>query len=176
MNDFLPQNYEQPQSGANYMKFQKGDNKFRVLSRPIVGWIDWKDKVPYRFDMKSKPEKPMVEGVSVKHFWAFLVWNYSEGAVQILEVTQSTIQKTIGDLSKDEDWGAPFEYDLKVIRKGEGKETEYSITPSPKKVLSDEIKKAALDKPCNLDALYSGTDPWVITDKKTELAFSDLPF
>ncbi len=176
MNEFLPENYEQPQSGGFYMKLQKGDNKFRILSKPIVGWLDWKDKVPYRFLMKAKPEKPMVSGSTIKHFWAFIVWNYQDQQVQILEITQSTIQKTIGDLSKDEDWGAPFEYDLKVIRKGDGMETEYSVTPSPKKVLSDDIKKAALDKPCNLEALYSGSDPWVVTDKQTELAFAGLPF
>jgi len=158
------------------MKLVKGDNKFRILSKPIVGWLDWKDKKPYRFGMKNKPEKPMEAGSTIKHFWAFIVWNYNEQAVQILELTQAGIQKTIGELSKDEDWGAPFEYDIKVSRKGDGLETEYSVTPSPKKPLSEEIKKAALEKPCNLEALYTGSDPWVVTDKQTELAFTGLPF
>jgi hypothetical protein len=176
MTDFLPQDYEQPQSGGHYMKFVKGDNKFRILSKPIVGWLDWKDKKPYRFPMKNKPEKPMEAGKTIKHFWAFLVWNYLDQAVQILEITQAGIQKTIGDLSKDEDWGAPFEYDLKVSRKGDGLETEYSVTPSPKKPLVEDIKKAALDKPCNLEALFDNSDPWVVTDKQTELAFTGLPF
>lgn len=175
MNDFLPQDYEAPQGQGSYMKLQKGDNKFRILSKPIVGWLDWKDKKPYRFTMKNKPEKPL-DVNPIKHFWAFLVFDYSDQSVKILEITQATIQKSISDLSKDEEWGPPFEYDLKINRKGESLTTEYSITPSPKKVLSDEIKQAALDKPVYLDALFTGGDPWVVTDKQTELAFASLPF
>jgi len=175
MNDFLPQDYEAPQGSGSYMKFQKGDNKFRILSKPIVGWLDWKDKKPYRFQMNQKPEKPLTDK-PIKHFWAFLIYDYADRSVKILEITQATIQKSIADLSKDEEWGAPFEYDLKVNKKGEDLNTEYGVTPSPKKPLSDEIKQAALDKPCYLEALYSGSDPWVVTDKQTELAFEGLPF
>lgn len=174
-NTFLPEGYEAPESNSNYLKFQKGENKFRIVSRPIVGWVDWKDKKPYRFAMSAKPDKPLSKN-PIKHFWAFLVWDYVSPGIKILEITQVTIQQTISNLSKDEEWGAPFEYDLKVTRKGEGLETEYSITPSPKKPLTEEIKKAALDKPCYLEALFSGSDPWVVTDKQTELAFAGLPF
>lgn len=174
-NDFLPQDYEAPQGGGHYMKLQDGENKFRILSRPIIGWLDWKDKTPYRFRMKEKPEKPLGDK-PIRHFWAFIVWNYAAQAVQILEITQSTIQKSIQDLSKDEEWGAPFEYDIKITRKGKDLNTEYSITPSPKKPLDDTIKKAALDKPCFLDALFENADPWVIGKESTELAFVGLPF
>jgi hypothetical protein len=173
--DFLPQNYEAPAGSSAYMKFQDGENKFRILSKPIIGWLDWKDKQPHRFRFNAKPEKPMGDK-PIKHFWAFIVWNYTEQAIQILEITQATIQKTIQDLSKDEEWGAPFFYDIKVTRKGKDLDTTYSVTPSPKKDLSDEIKKAALEKPANLEALYSGADPWVVTDKHTEYAFQNLPF
>lgn len=174
-NDFLPQNYEAPQGSTSYMKLQKGENKFRILSKPIIGWLDWKDKVPSRFAMDARPEKPLTDK-PIKHFWAFLVFDYADQSVKILEITQSTIQKSIADLSKDEEWGAPYEYDIKVSRKGEDLKTEYSVTPSPKKVLSEEIKKAALDKPCYLPALFTNSDPWIVTDKSTELAFTELPF
>lgn len=175
-NTFLPEGYEQPEGNSNYLKLQKGDNKFRILSRPVVGWVDWKDKKPFRFAMNAKPDKPFDPKKPIKHFWAFLVWDATNEGVKILELTQQTIQQSIGHLSKDEEWGAPFEYDIKVGRKGEGLETEYTVTPSPKKPLTDDIKKAALEKPCNLEALFSGSDPWVVTDKQTELAFTGLPF
>lgn len=172
---FLPEGYETPEGNNNYLKFQKGENKFRILSRPIVGWLDWKDKKPYRFIMSAKPEKPLEKG-PIKHFWAFLVWDFVNPGVKILEITQQTVQSAIANLSKDEEWGSPFEYDLKVTRKGDGLETEYAVTPSPKKPLTDEIKKSALEKPAYLEALFTGSDPWVVTDKQTELAFTGMPF
>lgn len=173
--NFLPQDYEAPQGASSYMKLQDGENKIRILSKPIIGWLDWKDKKPYRFRMNNRPEKPMGDS-PIKHFWAFIVWNYADQAIQILEITQATIQKSIQNLSKDDDWGAPFFYDLKISRKGKDLNTEYTVTPSPKKDLPDEIKKAALEKPANLEALFEGADPWVVTDKHTELAFEGLPF
>lgn len=175
-NGFLPDNYEAPSGSDNYLKLQNGENKFRILSKPIIGWLDWKDKKPHRFQMQAKPEKPFDPAKAIKHFWAFLVFDYSDQKVKILELTQSGIQKSITNLSKDDEWGAPFTYDLKINKKGVELDTEYSVTPSPKKDLSDEIKKAALEKPCNLEALYSGSDPWVVNDKQTELAFTSLPF
>lgn len=174
-NDFLPQDYETPQGQSSYMKLQQGDNRFRILSKPIIGWLDWKDKVPYRFAMDSRPEKPLGKN-PIRHFWAFLVFDYADQAVKILEITQSTVQKAIADLNKDAEWGAPYEYDIKIVRKGQDLKTEYSVIPSSKKELSEEIKKAALDKPCNLLALFTNSDPWEVTTQQTELAFLGLPF
>lgn len=173
MSDFLPQDYEQPQTGGNFMKLQDGENKIRILSKPIVGWLDWKDKKPYRFTMKNKPEKPMDKN-PIKHFWAFVVWNYSTKSIQILEITQQTIQSAIANLSKDDEWGAPYHYDIKINKKGKDLDTEYSVTPSPKKPVSDEQSKAALEKPCYLEAMFANADPWIVTDKSTEIEL--LPF
>lgn len=174
-SEFLPEGYEAPQGTGNYMKLQSGENKFRILSKPIIGWLDWKDNKPHRFRMKERPEKPMGDK-PIRHFWAFIVWNYNAEAIQILEITQATIQKALQDLTRNEDWGAPYEYDIKITRKGEDLKTEYSVMPCPKKPLSEEIKKAATDKPCYLDALFNGDDPWVVNGVVTELAFAGLPF
>lgn len=172
---FLPENYETPQGGGSYMKLQQGENKFRILSSPIIGWLDWKDKVPHRFPFKSKPEKPLGDQ-AIRHFWAMIVWDYSDQAVKILEITQSTIQKAIQTLAKDEEWGSPHQYDIKVTRKGQEKATEYSVNPSPKKPLTEEIKTAAKSKPINLDALYKNADPFVTNGDETILLFESLPF
>lgn len=173
---FLPDNYEAPQGGGTYMKLQQGDNKFRILSKPIIGWLDWKDKVPHRFPFANKPKAPMGEQ-AIKHFWAMIVFDYADQGVKILEITQSTIQKAIADLAKDEEWGSPSQYDIKVGRKGQDLSTEYSVTPSPKKPLSKEIMDAAKAKPINLEALYTNSDPFNITSgEQTQLIFETLPF
>lgn len=174
--DFLPDNYETPQGAGSYMKFQQGDNKFRILSKPIIGWLDWKDKVPHRFSFKNKPEKPLGDQ-AIKHFWAMVVFDYADQQVKILEITQSTIQKAIETLAKDEEWGNPAGYDIKVNKSGQDKQTEYRVNPSPKKAVSDEIKKAAKDKPVNLEALYRNADPFDVSNgEQTELIFASLPF
>jgi hypothetical protein len=175
--DFLPQDYETPQGGGSYMKLQQGENKFRILSKPIIGWLDWKDKTPHRFTMKNKPEKPFDPSKPIRHFWAMLVFDYADKSIKILEITQNTIQKAIEHLAKDEDWGNPADYDIKVTKSGVEKATEYKVNPSPKKSLSDEIKEAAKAKPVNLEALYKGGDPFNIQNgEQTQLIFESLPF
>jgi len=174
--DFLPDNYETPQTGGAYMKLQNGENKFRILSQPIIGWLDWKDKKPFRFGFKNKPKEPMGEQ-AIKHFWAMIVFDYSDQSIKILEITQSTIQKAIETLAKDSDWGSPAYYDLKVTKKGQEKLTEYSVTPSPKKDLPKEVKDLALAKRINLEMLFKNADPFDISNgEMTQLIFEGLPF
>jgi hypothetical protein len=159
-SDFLPADYEAPKGESSYMKLRNGENKFRILSKPIIGWLDWKDNKPLRFQMKNKPAKPIDPAKSIKHFWAFVVWDYADGKIKILEITQATIQSSIQSLNRDEDWGSPFDYDIKVIRKGEKLDTEYSVQPSPKKPLTDEVKQALLNATIDMDQLFSGGDPF----------------
>ena len=156
---FLPSGYDIPSSGGKYMKFKQGENTFRVLSSPIVGWIDWKDNSPIR--TKGDKPQPVDPERAVKHFWAMPVYNYEDNAIQILEITQSTIQGFLKALVDDADWGAPYEYDVKVTKTGEQLETKYAVTPRPKSPLSEEIKKLYETTPVNLEALYDGGDPFL---------------
>ena len=48
MTTFLPADYTIPSGPSNYMKFEKGSNKFRILASPIIGYEGWKDKRPIR--------------------------------------------------------------------------------------------------------------------------------
>lgn len=166
-NDFLPENYETPSAGNFYMKLQTGENRIRTLTKPILGWIDWEDKKPIR--TKVKPIRSIDPTKPAKYFWAMVVWNYADKKVQILEITQSTIQSAIEALVKDEDWGSPFNYDLKITKTGKDMDTKYGTNPSPAKPVSSEITQALLDLgPINLPALFENGDPFAKTD--------DLPF
>lgn len=161
MSTFLPEDYEMP-TESNYMKFEEGPNKFRILASPIIGWEDWdNDKKVYRYPMNAKPAQSKKTGGKIKHFWAFPVWNYKAKKVQILELTQASIQKSIKDLALNEDWGDPKEYDITVNRTGQMLDTEYSVVPSPSKKLTEEIMEQHEGTPINLNALFSGEDPFV---------------
>lgn len=161
---FLPKDYEAPKSASNYMKFEQGANKFRVLSNAVTGYVYWKEvegkRTPTR--VHEFDEVPNEDRGEMKHFWAFTVWNYATSSVQILEITQATIRNTIQVLVGDGDWGDPKKYDLTVTRTGEGLETEYSVVPNPPKKL-----EADTDVEVNLEALFDGSDPFLV-EKETE--------
>lgn len=165
----LPNNYELPKSeGGNYTKLKKGTTtKIRILTSPIVGWE--------YFTNENKPKRQREafngipsdskEGRKPKEFWAFVVWNYEENAIQIMEITQNTIKEKLFNLAKDSDFGDPKAYDIKIARNnGEGIETKYDITAlgkaefSPEKANVEEIMKEA--KGIRLEALYDGDDPF----------------
>lgn len=160
MSNFLPENYEVPSNGGNYMKLEQGDNVFRILDNPIMGWEDWKDDKPLRYHMNSKPDAPVNPERAIKHFWAMVVWNVKTEQIQILEITQSGIQKTIKNYVEDEDWGDPTAYDIKINREGEKLDTKYTVTAKPHKPLAEEVQKLFSDTKVNLNALYTGDDPF----------------
>lgn len=174
--DFLEDDYTPPVTGGNYAKLQDGTQRFRILSKPILGWVGWENGKPSRFTYKNKPERMFDQGKAARHFWAMIVWNYQDKAVQVLEITQYMIQQAILSLSRSDDWGNVYEYDIVITKTGKEKNTKYTIQPSKPKPLDEEIKKAALEKPIYLDAMFAGGDPFSVTDKSTDLAFTGLPF
>lgn len=171
MENFLPSTYEKPAGNSSYLKLINGDNKFRILSPAITGWLDWENKKPVR--SKEQPEQSIDPAKPVKHFWAFIVWDYTESKVKILEITQKTIQDSIYNLHSDENWGSPLGYDLNVKREGEALETKYSVVPTPPAELNNQIKETYKETNINLEALFSGDDPFNSQRKEAEETFGE---
>lgn len=175
MITFLPADYKEPKLSSHYMRLQPGENKFRILSKPVTGWETWLDKKPVRFPMDKKPETIDTDNAP-KVFWAFVVWNYAEKQIQILNVTQASVRKSIMAYCNDADWGAPFFYDIKVTKKGENMNTEYLVTALPHKPITEDIIKAYHTKPCCLEALFTGADPFShLSDSFTPGVFTKAP-
>ena len=86
--------------------------------------------------------------------------------MEIYEVTQKCIQRSILAYVKNKDWGDPKKYDLTVDKDGEGKGTSYNVIASPSKPLDKEIEQAYKDTPINLEALFSGEDPFTTEQVK----------
>ena len=166
MSNFLPDSYEVPQKSGNYMKFIDGENKFRILTSPIIGWETWVDtKDGGRKPMRTQMDKPFTTAIvespeDIKHFWAMVVWNYTEEKVQILEITQKSIQKSLRALARSKDWGTPLGYDILVTRSGQKLETEYQVNPVPPKPLDKKIEEELGNVSINLEALFTGDDPF----------------
>jgi len=146
------------------MKFLEGKNKFRVLAPATIGFEYWVDEEGKRKPVRHRDfmDVPNEFKGECKHFWAFPVWNYNEGKVQILEITQKGIMATMTVLSLDEEWGNPTGYDIIVTREGSGLETEYSVVPVPHKELEENADISGV----NVEALFDGEDPFEAVESK----------
>lgn len=162
---FLPKDYKDPTTGSNYMSFEEGDNKFRILSSPVMGWEYWVEdgdkRKPVRVrDFKDVPAEhraPSDSRAKAKYFWAMLVWNYEAERAQLLQISQATIRSAITNLDGDPDWGDAREYDLLVKKSGKGMDTEYAVNPKPK---AKFVKKDKEIPYVNLEGLFTGEDPF----------------
>lgn len=180
MSDFLQDDYEVPSASSGYMKFQTGDNTFRILSKPIIGWEYWNlEGKPIRIEGVEQPKvdqkliKPEKDGKrNLKHFWAMIVWNHEKGEINILEITQSSIQKAIKNHVKDDAWGAPYDYDFKVTKSEKNGKTEYAIMARPKAKITSEIIAAFNERQIDLHALLEGKNPFQDVVNVTPLELS----
>lgn len=174
---WLPKDYKRPETPSNYMKLEDGQNKLRIMSEPVMGFLYWnRDNKPVRVTMNERPEgrpEDMRDDDKIKHFWALIVWNYAEKRLQILELTQASIQGPIEDLAANADWGDPREYDITITKTGQKLDTEYSVMPSPARPVPDEARQAFSVTKIDLEQLFSGGDPFnpvasVDSDKEIE--------
>jgi len=162
-----------------FTKFQVGDNKIRILSKAVIGYSWWSDKkktvVKTINDIPSNVPQGGRNGY--KEFYAFKIYNHTLGTVQLMEVTQSSIKRAIYQLDNSEDWGDIREYDININRVGEGMETEYTVTPTPKKELKPEILESVERVKLDWDKYFDGEPPFIFPEKKDEeVNPKEIPF
>lgn len=164
-NSFLPIGYKAPE--GNYAKLKPGENTFRILGSAIVGYEYWNnDNKPVRSatQFAAMPADIRTEDdgkFSIKHFWMFPVWNYDNQKIQVMEITQKGIQDSLRSLVANPKWGNPIDYDITITKQGSGFDTSYQTMPNPKAPLSDEIMGTFLATKINLEAVYTGGDPFL---------------
>lgn len=167
--NFLPKEYEMPIEAGDYLnKFEEGPNSLRILSSAVIGWRWWVNTEDGRGPRRVKthdevPSEFLTGKDKAKHFWAFVVYNYRVKQVQILEITQKTIMRDIRGLVKNPKWGDPKEYDIVITKTKTGSrdmDVEYAVVPEPKEALDEGILQYYKDLDIELEALYSGDDPF----------------
>lgn len=173
MTEFLPDGYEVPQSEGKFFKLKIGENKFRILTSAIIGFVGWdhSDKEKPKPIRKKTIDEFVIDEIdpeSLKHFWAFFVWNPKAKKIQVLQITQKSIMKSIKSLTSDEDWGDPLTYDMSIDAIGEGLEREYNVNPKPKAELPVEAiaEWDAIKDKVDLEKMYIGEDPFCDNDKE----------
>ena len=187
--NWLPKDYEPPTQNNIYFKPQPGTSKIRILGdfkhpyTAIMGYLGWQHTIdghtPIRGDMDSYDAVKSETDDNPKHFWALTIWDYADEAVKCWEITQVTIQQALTDLSKNEAWGDPRQYNIAITRKGEKLETSYSIFPEPP--ISDPpsiaIEKATAAK-IDLRELFAGESPFGVekrSDEKPPVVLDQMP-
>jgi hypothetical protein len=175
MSGLLPQDYEIPTGGSGglFAKLEKGENRFRILAKPVFGYIYWDNNAPVRIqnpnDYKTD-EKPK----DLKHFWNVPV--YMNDEIKYMEIDKATVLKDLAALDSNKEWGNLLEYDVIVTRSGEGMDTKYSTNPCKPTKLSAEAEEAWKDAKAEYDR-YTTEDLFeseLFPTKKTEE--EKLPF
>ena len=177
VSSFLPVDYKVPTASGDYIKLPKGapTKKMRILTAPVLGYE--------YFNTQNKPVRSVTMPASIpadlginkstgqpnaiNHFWAMVVWDYDDKKIAIWSVTQKTIQTAIMNLFLDEDWGDARDFDIKVTRTDTNDKVTYAVIPGNKKPITVDIHEAFDNTPVNLQALFTGQNPF---DKNLVLA------
>lgn len=179
---FLPKDYQEP-TNSDFVKLSQWLTKIRFLEKPII-WYEVREdytddngetkrKVTRGRDLKSRADLPR----GAKIVWTAVVWNYNDQRIQIWSITQKTIRDEILNLARDDDYGNPMNYDIKIKKEGEKMNTSYSVNPLPTSPLDQSIKDLYEQTPINMDMYFKGENPFVENEGvKTAEDDEDLPF
>jgi hypothetical protein len=166
-NQYVPEGNDQLRTEKPYInlgKLPEGEHKFRIVQRPIGGWLEWDNKKPKRSIPSKKPLGRLDENTGEitypKRFWAMHVWDYQGKRLAVMEVTQASILKSLESLAFNEEWGDLSAFDIKIKKEGSGKDSKYGVIPIPPKEMSQEVRAIVESTPIRLEALYEGKDPW----------------
>lgn len=154
--------------------------KIRILDKAVVSYDWWVDKKPRR--VRTMDDIPGDIGKGGMNGWSevlnFFVYSHTHHSVQILSIKQATIRIAMQMLEDEEDWGSLANYNISITKKGSGKESEYSVIPSPKTDLTPQVLESIGRTKVDWDKLFEGKSPFVFKKKETDESVDpdDLPF
>jgi hypothetical protein len=165
-------------SGGGYLnpsKIQSGGSvRFALLAdQPLEFFECWGETAdgsvkPFRFIEDPSPDdieaemgpdysrRMNREGTApekVKFALAVPVYNYETTSVQIMQLSQKSLQNDLDDISHMEDYADLLSWDFVMGKEGNGLETRYSLRPAPRKKGSQDAIESAWS-----DAVSGGFD------------------
>lgn len=100
----------------------------------------------------------------IKFAIAVPVYNFETGSVQIMQLTQKTLQNELDDISQMEDYSDITEWDFVMGKEGNGIDTRYSLRPVPRKKGSAqtiaEAWEAAESAGFDISRILTGGNPF----------------
>jgi len=162
-DDFIPA--EAISTGGSYFKPEDGENRIRIITKPVFGWSAWDEidgeKNHVRTTLDNQPDMSAYDKKNQpKKFMAVMVLDLveaesdPEAALKLWECTQQSIIKAIQGLAQNAKWGKPYGYDLTIVKTGADKKTRYAVQPDPKSPVDKALIAAANERPVNMDNLF----------------------
>lgn len=150
--------------GTPYVKLKPGDNIMRIVGLPYETEIHWEETIDgsKKRIVCSGMGCPICKAghVPQKKFQVLVIDRTDKG-LKILEGGNS-IFKQIRDYAMDMDYGDPTKYDIKIKKEGSGRETRYTVVPSPRKseltqeeaeLLNNSKSLSEINKPKTMEEL-----------------------
>lgn len=171
----LPPEYERPKWPQKYASLEQWDNRFRVLSEPITGWV--------YFNHENKPVRVRTQDEIIlgdigvgkygkqdpAHFRTFVVWDYQNECINILELSKKSILDKFEWVLRDSDFSDPTEYDIIIEKDGEGRDTRYEFRTGKHTPVSSDIAELKKETYIDLEKLFEYLgDPYEVSSSKKE--------
>ena len=190
---FIPSKFQSAVSGGsggggylNPSKIQSGSSvRFALLSEePLCFYECWGEATdgsvrPFRFaddpspadieqemgpDYNRRLNRDGTAPEAVKFAIAVPVYNHETGSVQVLSITQKSIQREFDQVSQIEDYEDLLTWDFVLGKEGTGLSTEYSLRPVPRKAAAqkaiDQAWTVAQEEGFDINRLLVGGNPF----------------
>lgn len=163
---FLDQDYELPTTSwwGDYASIEDWKNRFRVLSWCVTWWRYFTQDSENNRKVVRKKSRDEIDLAKVpdgkfwkqtpKHFWAFVVWNYDLGKVQLFELDKATIIEAFHSYLSEKDYSNPAEYDIIIEKQGSWKDTKYLFKVGKHSPIPDECFEEYSDGDIDLEQLF----------------------
>jgi len=167
--------YNPPPQDNPWLKFEEGTTTIRLLSHSYHFKSHYVKSENKSYDCTGFVETcKWCQGANLpRQRWAYaiLVRGKEESLIKVMEVGWS-IFGTILNLSKDEDYGDPRGYDLKITKTGTGLDTSYTVIPGKETDFTEEEMK--LLEPKELGNIEKATG-YLLSFYKQETDKPDTP-
>lgn len=112
--------------GSDFLKLVDGDNKIRIVSKPVKQLVFWEDG---KKRVTTNPNEK-VDGKGPRQSWTMYAIDRADGAVKLFTMGPS-IAHALNELAGSPDYKFTDypNYDLNIKRTGSGMETRYTVLP-----------------------------------------------
>ena len=188
------------ESGSEFIKLNQGGNRIRIVSLPVEKWKHFDKIKKQSVECAGDGCYHCQSGDRVRHSYFFNAIDVSDqtgrhnagqdptAEIKIMEVG-SMVYGQYYDLSISDDWTFDEipDYDLLIIKSGDGMETKYNTQATPKRALSDNDRMAVANAKGieqrvaklfggEVQAAVSAPANAVPMDLDSEIRTEDIPF